>query len=835
MRRLQTYGKVLNIERADLAATRNLSTHLGGMEEEVRARRAWLDTTVDRDARIIAAWDTIAQAVKCIPTPMDFRFLQQNGAKTSDCGRVTGSLLDYVPPEWHHETSSSLSAAIEGLSHTVGTLEARFASIRQEVQRCMQPASYEPISHKVDALHGDIDRIVSTIQADYAHAQKLPRTMSSIPSVHCTRPDTSSEVDARQAETEEVQQLKQENTLLEGRLRGAETRIRRLEDLLHRQGEQGRPISAYNGHTGDQFQPRGLCWRSHEQPLLYESQVMHLRQLNESLQDRLSSEQEGTARLQTELALRLEQEEAEAYDLRQVVESLKSELDKERSTVAQLEAAAAAEREANAATLQDAVSIKRDLLRNIQAQQREFEHERKELEEEIRSLTQKLEEAEDHLEADDKERVDQQVKYAVLSEELLRVQAEHLELMTSAKLQASLAAQERVVRDMLRDCLQQCYATLVPEGDSTDERAMCEQLISVACRAEGRSNDQWLSMCARETSVRLHSTLRQLYRMMEQLGYVCGREGQNEPLIVRRVRHAEDHTSEPQAPMQTTPAAIVPSALNPELHDWAMRQSSPSRQDGYARFVAAVDEFPTASIVSNIVKRMQAIEEVARKWRKKGRAYREQFHRAQAESRSKIAFCEYHVGDLALFLPTKNQPQKAWAAFNVNAPHRFLRFADPRSLASRDWLVARITKIEEHIVDSSRSLDAADGDASSLVAQASGRLSAVSAGECSAILEPQWSEDNPFGFSEGQRWYYLDAVEERQVTSVAGAPTTPGPSKSTVATAAVDVKGNVQVVKSASSRPATAEASPSCASNRDRDSRTSPSQHRLKTTEGPKN
>ncbi|EJC97791.1 uncharacterized protein FOMMEDRAFT_171549 [Fomitiporia mediterranea MF3/22] len=85
---------------------------------------------------------------------------------------------------------------------------------------------------------------------------------------------------------------------------------------------------------------------------------------------------------------------------------------------------------------------------------------------------------------------------------------------------------------------------------------------------------------------------------------------------------------------------------------------------------------------------------VVRKWQKQCREYRER-------AKGKITFRNFAKGDLALFLPTRNSVSKPWAAFNVSFPHYFLnatgRLAE--QLKSREWIVARITSINERIVD----------------------------------------------------------------------------------------------------------------------------------------
>jgi hypothetical protein len=62
----------------------------------------------------------------------------------------------------------------------------------------------------------------------------------------------------------------------------------------------------------------------------------------------------------------------------------------------------------------------------------------------------------------------------------------------------------------------------------------------------------------------------------------------------------------------------------------------------------------------------------------------------------------FKVGDVALFLPTRNSTGKPWAAFNINAPHYFLKPTDNiiTQMTTREWIVARITSINENVVDS---------------------------------------------------------------------------------------------------------------------------------------
>lgn len=78
-----------------------------------------------------------------------------------------------------------------------------------------------------------------------------------------------------------------------------------------------------------------------------------------------------------------------------------------------------------------------------------------------------------------------------------------------------------------------------------------------------------------------------------------------------------------------------------------------------------------------------------------------------------------------LFLPTRNAAVKAWAAFNISAPHHFLHVTDTiqQQLVGKDYYLARIVGTEEAVVN---------GDS---------------------------PETNPYGLAEGLR-YYSHHVEE---------------------------------------------------------------------------
>ena len=205
--------------------------------------------------------------------------------------------------------------------------------------------------------------------------------------------------------------------------------------------------------------------------------------------------------------------------------------------------------------------------------------------------------------------------------------------------------------------------------------------------------------------------------------------------------------------------------------------------DAYIRHIA---EFNLDAFSEALIKRIKDTEHTARKWQKEARAYRDKSRRAQSEAHEKIAFRSFKEGDLALFLPTRNQATRPWAAFNVGAPHYFLREQDSHKLRTRDWLLARISKVEERVVDLSKSINGLN--------PASDRRSIGETSDGGASFD----DENPFELSDGLRWYLLDALEEKP-----GAPSTPGLGKSTVASANVDVRGSIRMKKASSGHGAT--------------------------------
>jgi autophagy-related protein 11 len=164
-----------------------------------------------------------------------------------------------------------------------------------------------------------------------------------------------------------------------------------------------------------------------------------------------------------------------------------------------------------------------------------------------------------------------------------------------------------------------------------------------------------------------------------------------------------------------------------ELLYWMESGDSDEEADKYSRYLGRI-VIDLDAFSQSITNRVRDAEKYAKKWQKEARAYRDKAKRSTYEAETKIAFRQFKENDLALFLPTNNG--RPWAAFNVNAPHYFLKENEAHRLGGgRDWLLARITKVEERTVDLAN--------------------------------HPNVEEHNPFDLADGLRWYYLDAVEEK--------------------------------------------------------------------------
>jgi autophagy-related protein 11 len=282
------------------------------------------------------------------------------------------------------------------------------------------------------------------------------------------------------------------------------------------------------------------------------------------------------------------------------------------------------------------------------------------------------------------------------------------------------------------------------------------------------------SQRSKTVSQRLYSHNDRLMRLLQALGFLITFEDSKMKLERASKAGAASIMSDGNglAPIQRTISGSTTTRWIEDLSDvslllWSEKDLPQDEEAKFNEYMERIGRFNLDVFSEAITKRMRDMEHTARKWQREARNYRDRAHKSQSDAHDKIAFRSFKEGDLALFLPTRNQAMKPWAAFNIGAPHYFLREQDSHKLVNRDWLVARILKVEERIVDLSKTLNSTD---------------AVNARSLTEVSDAgnSYEDDNPFDLSDGLRWYLLDAQEEK-----VGAPSTPGLGKAVVSTSTV--------------------------------------------------
>lgn len=362
----------------------------------------------------------------------------------------------------------------------------------------------------------------------------------------------------------------------------------------------------------------------------------------------------------------------------------------------------------------------------------------------------------------------------------------------SEALRAQLADKEGIVADLLgkitqHEIQQQDFGIQLTERGTTIEALRRES--SKLRAAEDAKTSRSI-----EISKQLVMQNATIERMLEQIGLSVFRQD-NKMVIQKAPRAVGSSTfmADPSASMKRSVSGPMPTKSDleppvpPEVLCWAEAEDLDEIESRFGAFMKEVESFDVDVYSEGVYKRVKEIEHIARKWQKEARAYRDKSHRAQSEAHDRIALRNFKEGDLALFLPTRDQATKPWAAFNVGAPHCFLREQDSHNLGKRDWLIARISKVEERVVDLSRSMNGGlkgSGD----------QRSGGDKSDTGAFP----NDENPYELSDGLRWYLIDAAEEKP-----GAPINVGTGKVTVASTNVDAKGSMRVKRTSDSNAAT--------------------------------
>lgn len=275
---------------------------------------------------------------------------------------------------------------------------------------------------------------------------------------------------------------------------------------------------------------------------------------------------------------------------------------------------------------------------------------------------------------------------------------------------------------------------------------------------------------------RIYSYNDRMCHLLERMGYAVDR--QDGEITITKIPRTERTSQNPndssdpgssvRRPSIRRSSTFARKALQEsgdlELLYWTS-ETDATEAEKYETFMKKLGNFNMELFSETVYHRIKEVEHKAKRWQREARSYRDRAIAMHKDSHDKIAFKHFKEGDLALFLPTRNQQAGAWAAFNVGFPHYFLREQDAHRLRQREWLVARISRIQERVVDLSKSLQ--------------------TSAEAESVNDEE--NDNPFQLSDGLRWYLIDAQEYKP-----GAPATPGMGKSTVAANTVEATADIR-------------------------------------------
>lgn len=443
----------------------------------------------------------------------------------------------------------------------------------------------------------------------------------------------------------------------------------------------------------------------------------------------------------------------------------------------------------------------REALATAETENRALEARAKEQAHEMDELTQKLEAEELKALSAGEDLAEQKTQFGVLQAEIHLEREQHGELrnkFTNAEagaeaLQSRLERRSREIDDLSTELKYSRERVQTLDGDLLDRQTRLDDLQN----NHGSLRTYLASQMTRaeDISTRLFTQKAMLTRLLEQIGLTVTM--QDTTMVIQKAPRTSTGTASTilgdlSMSMHRSTSMLLPmkgllEPIDDSVARWANFDDPVDEASRFAKYMEEIQGFDLNAFNEAVVKRVKEIEHTARKWQRETRAYRDKSHRAQSEAHEKIAFRSFKEGDLALFLPTRNQATRPWAAFNVGAPHFFLREQDSHKLRTRDWLLARISRVEERVVNLAKSLDGGN--------TANDRRSIGDGGSDGGA---SFDDENPFELSDGLRWYLLDAAEEKP-----GAPINIGLSKVTVASANVDAKGSIRMKKSSDGSGAT--------------------------------
>lgn len=658
---------------------------------------------------------------------------------------------------------------------------SRRSSVSSRRMSSNQTAEDRSLIQRIVGLEADLATERETVQRLQKEA-RMERQSSTdrMQEAQSTKEDLIKNLESRQREFED------ERKFLEADAKQLRHRIEELEEELFN-------VLDRRDHEKQELEERAQ--KLEEQLLTAETsnakELENAQTEYKALQDDYSRGRQRASELETAIASDKEQltnQAAKISELQAQLETVHGQNQENLSTLQAAHTILSPERSAPSdfASLVKAIEILAEGLtihaRNTEKSHATLVEEKKDLEEkldlqqaEVNQLREAVETHKAEMTKVRNELLQEQSQVSVLKSELAdeRSQLHHLRSKFSAGetgsevLRERLAEEEGKVASMSQKLIQLDTQARTAEEVVKDYREKLalaqasEEQLTALLNARGSK--------AQEVSQRLLLQAGSIGHMLEQLGFAVVQT--DDTLTVQRASKVNSASASGDLLASSTVASLRP---DPTLSTWV--QNRPDDEDAkFKEFIDSMAKFDVEVFGEAVVKREKEIEIVARKWQKEARSYRDKYHRTQSEAHDKIAYRSFKEGDLALFLPTRNQAIRSWAAFNVGAPHYFLREQDAHKLTTRDWLLARIGKIEERVVDLSRSMNGGNQDRRSITSDGT-----------------SFDDENPFELSDGLRWYLLDATEEKP-----GAPSTPGLGKSTVASAHVDARGSIRLKRTA--------------------------------------
>ena len=682
--------------------------------------------------------------------------------------------------------TSALSRPVE-----IPSRRSSFSSRRLSVNADLEERN---LAQRVVSLEAELDAEkiqVANLQKDAAiRTQAEDDLKGGMQEAISTKKDLMENLEAQQREFDDERRLlKGENTKIRIRLEEVEDELdkvivtRQEEDKVHSLKEELERVRKHFVDEAEEAQKQIEILRSN-----YSIQSERANKLAVQVQEQNSQIAELTAN-NNDFATRLirhDQAEAEYHkDLQTALLHLSKDdnAPEEFRSLVDLVVAGVKKSVAN-------IDQARETYEKAQAERHTIEGLLRNRDDKIHALTERLAAEEIEVFSVRESLVEQENQLSSRQAELDNERQQHNELQIRfAKVKADLElSQTKVIGDQKEifassgkiDQLQKTVNTL--EGDLKTQKSVFEDLQ----KSHRHLEELTISRATRAVEMSKHSNFMRsiLIDLLEHVGLAISIE--DNVLLIQRASKSASASSvlqDPAASINRGSADSIPlkvsfeTLANDRIIIWAENNDPTLETNLFSQYIDEIRRFDLNVFCEAIIKRVKDSEHIARRWQRETRAYRDKLHRALGEAHDKIAYRSFKEGDLALFLPTRNQATRPWAAFNVGAPHYFLREQDSHKLRSRDWLLARITKVEERLVDLSKSLNNPASDRTSIGGTSDGGTSV--------------DDENPFELSDGLRWYLLDAAEEKP-----GAPINIGLSKVTVASANVDAKGSIRMKKS---------------------------------------